>query len=135
MNVAKIFALVFLAIVASLTVTYFVINNQSMSPEYRQILGMFSLLHILLLGGLIFNFPTSNKWWVVLFIMFIGGICKATYARAVPGKQVDDFIFTLWKFNDQWLYAVKVLWHVSLDWLVLFIIVGIKNGNKLFQKK
>ena len=98
MNVAKIFASLFVAMVASLTIAYFVINNQSMAPDYRQILGMFSLLHILLLGGLIFNFPTSNKWWVVLFIMFISGICKAIYPRAVPGKHIDDFIFTLWKF-------------------------------------
>lgn len=134
MNMSKYFAAMFLLMITVLTITYFVINKNALSQEYQIVLGAFSLINILLLGGLICDFPKSNRWSVVFFIMLIGGFCKALFERSIPGKHLDDFIFTVWKFNDDWPYLVKVIWHVSLDWLVLLIIVGIKNSYKLFEK-
>ena len=127
--------MMYLLIITCLTIAYFIINENVMGQEYRFYLTTFSFLNILLLGGLIFDFPKSNHWLVVFFIMLIGGLCKALFDRSIPGTHLDDFIFTVWKFNDSWPYITKAIWHVSLDWLVLFIIVGIKNSYKLFEKK
>lgn len=131
---SKFFAGMFLLMIACLTAAYFSINLPVMSQGYKMILGVFSVLNILLLAATILNAPKNFHWFLMLF-MLIGGFAKALFERNLPGRHLDDFIFTVWRFNDNWSYMLKVLWHTSLDWLVLFIALGIKNSYKLFERK
>lgn len=133
MYVSKLISAIFLLFITCLTITYFIINKDAMRDTYGLVLFIFSLINVVLLSALIFAPPRSDMWIRVLLFMVIGAFTKALLIRNVPGKHLDDFIFTLWKFNDDWPYLIKVAWHALLNWLVLFIILGLKNSYRLFR--
>jgi hypothetical protein len=135
MNTSAIVTMLFLVGISILTIDYFAINSENLQQNFVVILSIFSVVNILLLAGLALDVVKNKYWLVIAFIMILEGLAKASFETTIPGKQVDDFIFAVWIFNDQWPYWLKALWHISIDCLVLFVTLILKNSYRIFSKE
>jgi preprotein translocase subunit SecY len=71
---------------------------------------------------------------LIIAIMFFSSFVKSFFHRALPGKELIDFI-AYPAFNEQWLSIQKFLWHFVLDVLVFCIVCILKNSYRLFERK
>lgn len=130
MKLVKLSAFFFVVSVTILTVTYIWINLQTLNPDYLGTLAGSATANVIALVVYSLQHPKwkhSISWITIALIIIIGASVKTIPERSLPGKEVDDFIFTIWKFKDSWGYISKFLWHLTIDLFVLVAVVGIKR--------
>lgn len=137
-SVIKFSSFIFVVQIAVLTGIYVFINLHVFNASYLLVLSISAIINLILLGFYSLQFETFKfKINVVLIavIMLVASVLKAFSERAIPGKVIDDFIFTLWKFDDSWPPIIKCVWHLIMDLLVLAAVIGIKRNTWQKEQK
>lgn len=132
------FAVLFICAVSFLTGQYLFYNHHLMKDLYFSALLLTNIAHIVMLIFYVMwpeniNTPPRKVFILTLTVMILSCVLKAALQRSIIGGQLIDFPLYV-KFNEQWLYPEKFLWHFVLDFTVLITTALFKNSYKLFQK-
>jgi hypothetical protein len=117
-------------LITVLTGIYIFINLDVFDSSYLLILSTSAIVNLSLLALYSVQDERAKikiNVIIIALIMIVASTLKAFLERTIPGKVIDEFIFTLWKFEDSWPPLMKCLWHLSTDLFVLMAVVIIKK--------
>lgn len=123
-------AFAFVVFIAIITIVYIYKNLHVFDGFYLLLLSISAAVNIFALS--IYSLQDSAwkykiQWVHIALIMIVASTIKAFLERVTPGKEIDNFIFNLWRFDDSWAPIMKLVWHLSTDLFVLFVVIIIKK--------
>lgn len=133
---SKLLPTAFLFLVMYLTFDYFSKNSSLLTQNYRTTLIFSCAANITILLFYAGTEEVKERFIVLLVALVIilsGVFGKTSCIRTIEGASLEDFTY-YFKFNENWPFILKFLWHSALDFLVLIIVFCLKHAPFFLTK-